>query len=73
MGCNCKVFETVLGIVLLIVAIWPNLLTEGISNWIIIIGAVLLIIHACMCKNCGAWCYPNEQGSKDIRKKRKQR
>jgi hypothetical protein len=50
MGCNCKVTEIILGIIILIFAIW----TTSWSDWIIIIAAVLLIIHALTCKNCNA-------------------
>lgn len=52
MGCNCKVTEIVLGIVVLIFALWPDWIGAMASKWIVGIAAVLLILHAATCKNC---------------------
>ncbi|MEK6844573.1 MAG: hypothetical protein AABX83_04075 [Nanoarchaeota archaeon] len=46
MRINCKVSETIIGLIILIVAVWPVLLGLEISNWIIIIASIVLIIHA---------------------------
>jgi len=53
MGCNCKVNEAIIGIVILILAFWPTIFdTEGaIAGWIIVIAAVLLILNSLMCRN----------------------
>ena len=52
-NCNCRSTETVLGIVILIVIFWPALLGAIASKWIVIVAAVLLVLHAWSCKNCG--------------------
>jgi hypothetical protein len=54
MGCNCKTVESILAIVILIVAIMPDLLGNTGSMWITIIAAALLLLHALMCKKCNA-------------------
>lgn len=54
MGCNCRVTELIIGIIILIVAVWPGLVNGVIENadgWIIVIAAVILILHSFMCKN----------------------
>ncbi|MDP3881396.1 MAG: hypothetical protein Q8Q31_00775 [Nanoarchaeota archaeon] len=51
--CNCRATEIILGIIILVFAIWPM----QYSAWIVGIAAVLLILHAAFCKNC-AMCKP---------------
>lgn len=51
MYCNHKVSETLLGVIILIFAIFPALLGNDLSNWIIIIAAIALIIHAWICSH----------------------
>lgn len=63
MGCNCKIMEIVLGIVILILTLWPMILGAKASMWIVVVAAALLVIHALTCKNCGA-CEPMKQTSK---------
>ncbi len=46
--CNCKATEIVLGLLIIIFAFWQT----TYSQWIIVISAVLLLIHALGCKNC---------------------
>jgi hypothetical protein len=48
MGCNCKWCETVLAIVIIVFAFWETVA----SQWIVVIAAILLLIHAWSCKNC---------------------
>jgi hypothetical protein len=48
MGCNCKWTEIVLAIVILVFVFWVT----TASQWIVAIAAILLLIHALMCKNC---------------------
>lgn len=57
MNCNCKWFETVLAVVIFVFAVWPELVGMVASKWIIAIAAVLLLIHAWSCRNCGM-CSP---------------
>ncbi len=45
MKCNCSVGNTILGLIILVVALFPALLGDQISKWIIVIASVLLIIH----------------------------
>lgn len=54
MDWNCKWTETILGVVILIFALWPELLGAIVSTWIVVIAAALLIIHTFTCKNCQA-------------------
>lgn len=49
MNCNCQWTETILAIVILVFAFWT---TWMYSQWVVIIAAILLLIHAWACKNC---------------------
>jgi len=64
--CNCKWTEIVLAVLILIFAIWPA--TVSWSNWIVIIAAAILLIHALMCKDCGK-CAPTTKVP--VKKKKK--
>ncbi|MFH1308001.1 MAG: hypothetical protein ABIH72_04070 [archaeon] len=46
--CNYKVIEIVLGLVVLVFALWET----TYSKWLIVIAGVLLILHALICKEC---------------------
>ena len=46
MNCNC--FITVLAIVIIVFALWET----GVSQWLVLIAAVLILWHAWMCKSC---------------------
>ena len=48
MECNCKTCQLILGIVILVFAFW----WRDWSQWIIAIAAVILILHALLCKRC---------------------
>jgi len=48
-NCNCKVTELIVGVVILVFALWQT----SFSQWIIVIAAALLILHSFTCKNCG--------------------
>lgn len=61
--CNCKWTETVLGLILLIVTIWPTLLGATASMWVVIVAAVVLILHAWCCGCCGS-CMHDEMPKK---------
>ncbi|MBS3086559.1 hypothetical protein J4422_02555 [Candidatus Pacearchaeota archaeon] len=47
-NCNCKWGETILGVVILIVALWPALLGVSASMWVTVIAAAIIVIHAWM-------------------------
>ena len=49
MGCNCKLTEIIIGVVIIVFALWQI----GASQWIVTIAAALLILHALKCENCG--------------------
>ncbi len=49
--CNCKYTELVTGIVVLVLALWPNMISANVSKWIIVVAAVVLIVHSLGCKN----------------------
>ncbi len=63
MGCNCKWTEIVFGVVIFVLAVWPQLFGAMVSKWVVGIAAVLLVFHALTCKNCGA-CGPNMKPAK---------
>ena len=67
MNCNCKWCTTIIGIVILVFAFLEGV--TGLNMWIIVIAAILLIIHAFKCKNCGI-CAP-EMATKPDKKRRK--
>ena len=69
MGCNCKLTEIILGVVILVWILWTDLL--GIpSKWVIIIAAALLLLHAFRCdRGCGVANMP--KAKKSSRKKRR--
>lgn len=70
MKCNCMVTDLIIGIVILIFAIWPALLGATISNWIVIIAAILLILHAILHKKRGMDMYENAAVSSKAKKRR---
>jgi len=44
---NCDMTQAVLAIVILVLALWPNLFGATASKWLIVIGAAWLLIRAC--------------------------
>ena len=44
--CNCKLTEIVLGVIILLFAVWDWGIDPRFSKWIVGIAAVLLILHA---------------------------
>lgn len=49
---NCRICESVLSIVILVMVLWPNMLGTIASKWVVIVAAVLLLLHAIGCKDC---------------------
>lgn len=47
--CNSKRMDLILGIVILILAIWP-VFGIAVSNWIVILAAIILIVCSVACK-----------------------
>jgi len=52
MNCNCKWTESILGLAIFVVTLWPSLLNAMLNKWIVILAAVLLVMHAWGCHNC---------------------
>jgi len=50
MNCNCRWVETILGLAILVFTWW--MVSWG--KWVVTIAAAMIILHALMCKNCGA-------------------
>ena len=71
MWCNCKHTELIIGIVVIVFAIWPGLIGSAtVGMWILIISGALLIVHALKCENCGA-CMPETKPRAKARKRKK--
>jgi len=71
MGCNCKVVEAVLSLIIILFAVWPNLLGDTTySKWVIIIAALLMLIHSFACKNCKWDGSSHSMGTKTAKKRR---
>ena len=69
MNCNCKWCTSIIAIVILVFLFWET----AASTWVIAIAAILLLIHAWTCKNCGV-CMPSgampAKSSKQAKKRR---
>lgn len=48
--CNCKWTEIILGVIILVFAIWET----AASKWLVVIAAALIIIHSLTCKSLAA-------------------
>jgi len=72
MGCNCKWFEKVVAVVVLVIAIWPNFLGAAAPKWVLIIAAVALFLHAVKCKNCGV-CEDGNMSSMPVKRATKKK
>lgn len=71
MGCNCKVVEAVLSLIIILFAVWPNLLGDATySKWVIIIAALLMLIHSFTCKNCKWNGSSHSMSAKNTKKRR---
>lgn len=66
-NCNCKVTEIVLGLVILVFALWET----TFSKWVIVVAAILLLLHAFSCKNCGVSVSGEVPKAKSRRKRRR--
>jgi hypothetical protein len=51
--CNCqKWVETIVAIVVFILALWPQFLGTAVSKWVLVIAALALVVHAWFCNKC---------------------
>ncbi|MBU2052670.1 MAG: hypothetical protein ABIJ14_02990 [Nanoarchaeota archaeon] len=53
--CNCKATEIVLGLVVLVFALWE---TFAYSKWVLVVAAVVLILHGLKCSTLAS-CAPS--------------
>ncbi len=66
MNCNCNITELVLGILILVFTLWIT----DFSGYIVAIAAVILIMHALLCKkSCSHETSMPEK--KQVKKKRR--
>ncbi len=70
MKCNCSIGNLVLGIIILVFAIWPQLVGAVASMWIVVIAAALLIIHSLMHKHVYYGGRGNMEPMRSTRKRR---
>lgn len=61
---NCKWTHGVLGLAILVVTLWPNLIGAMASKWVVIIAALIVLVHACACKNCSCGAMGKEMPKK---------
>lgn len=60
MGCNCKMMEAIIGIVVIVFALWMT----TASKWILVIAGVLLLLHSFKCKGACAMPEAKSKGKK---------
>lgn len=49
----CKSWcEAIIAIVVIVFALWPDILGAVVSKWIVVIAAIVLLIHSFTCKKC---------------------
>jgi len=44
--------DLILGLIILIVTIWPTILGATASMWVVIVAAALLVLHGLFCSKC---------------------
>ncbi|MSS74558.1 hypothetical protein EXS72_02885 [Candidatus Pacearchaeota archaeon] len=66
MSCKCSWVEAILAIVIILSAY----LGRTSSKWVIIVSALILLLHALMCKKCGM-CEMPQVSAKSTKKKRR--
>ncbi len=50
---KCKHIHVILGIVIVALALWPNIIGAVASKWIIVVAGALILIHSFKCTECG--------------------
>jgi len=66
--------QFVLGIVILVAALWPDIIGANASKWAIVVAAILLLIHSLGCKMCfDKLCSPNGMGKRKMYYSKKSR
>jgi hypothetical protein len=68
MNCNCTWTNTILAIIIIVFAFWVT----AWSQWVVVIAAALILIHAWMHKNCQSCGVPTgSKGAKAVVKGKK--
>jgi len=49
--CNCKATEIILGVIILVFAMWDSTISWLPSGTVIIVAAALIVVHALGCKD----------------------
>jgi hypothetical protein len=72
MGCNCKHVELIVGLVVIVFALWGDAITSSMSvtKWVLVISGAALLLHAFKCRNCGP-CTHCDMPKKSTTKKKK--
>lgn len=51
----CKSWcEAIIAVIILVFALWPDIVGAIAAKWIIVIAAIVLLIHSFACKKCFA-------------------
>ncbi len=50
---NCRWIQNLVAVIIAVLALWPDLIGASASKWVIVIGAVVLLLHGCCCSACG--------------------
>ena len=66
---KCRWVQTVLSAIIIVLALWPNIIGAVASKWVIVVAAALILIHSFGCKACAA-CGP-EMMEKPAKKKKR--
>lgn len=62
---GCRWLEAILALVIIVFTYWPTMLFSTMtSEWIVIVAAVLLLIHALFCAKCKGLCMGMMGGSR---------
>ena len=67
---KCKGVQGILSAVIIILALWPNIIGAVASKWVIVVAGALILIHSFGCKACGE-CMPEMTDKKSSKKKRR--
>ena len=52
--CGHNIWNTLGAVVILVLALWPQLLSASVSNLVIIVVAALMLLHGLVCRKCEA-------------------
>ncbi|MEK6906681.1 MAG: hypothetical protein AABW81_03600 [Nanoarchaeota archaeon] len=67
--CKCKIGEIIAAVVILVIAIWPTIVSATLGMWLTIIAAAIILIHAIAC-GCHKECSDMASAKPKTKKKR---